>query len=118
MTSSESGIVAGTIASLYVQTSSPSGSSPGSERGRAPVATMMLSAPSSATVSPSFSTTIPPPPVSRAAPSNTSILCFRIRNLTPLLSWRATDRERLTTLSRSNEASAVRPKRSASCISR
>ncbi len=35
------GIVGGTMASKYVQMSLPSGSSPGSTRGRAPVATTM-----------------------------------------------------------------------------
>ena len=37
----DGGISGGTMASKYVHTSLPSGSSPGSSRGRAPVATMI-----------------------------------------------------------------------------
>ncbi len=72
---------------------SPSRSRPGSERARAPVATMMCSA-RIWRVSPSAVISIRPAPPSRAVPAMWVTLFFLNRKATPLEILVATPRER------------------------
>ncbi len=67
-TSSDCGIRCGIIASLYVHTSSPSGSSPGSARARAPVARITCGARSRSADSPLLVTSTQPFPEQTAVP--------------------------------------------------